>query len=253
MKYLKIIIATVCLGTACTTQNNAEFEGHWIEVMPANPQIIQGITLNANGSANSIGMNTLKYEQWSKSENHLILKGKSIGNGQTLDFADTLNIIRITADSMVLGKYGAYRIYYYKVNDPNQIKPFNVLDSLKKETHLGELVTRVYKDTLPDASRQGIEYTVTRYNYEHSGDGVYKVALNYLKAANGQDRSVEKLGRMYTLRGDAKDENATVYQLIPFGSGEGMNFLYLGDKIELLNKQLERPESQLNYTLDLQP
>lgn len=253
MNYLKMSIALLLFGTACTTPNKAEFEGHWIEVMPANPQIIQGVTLNADGSANSIGMATLKYEQWSESNNQLVLKGKSIGNGQTLDFADTLDVISLTADSMTLGKYGAYRISYYRVNDPNQVEPFHVLDSLKKETNLGKLMTRVYENTLPAASSSGIEYTVTLYNYEHSGDGVYQVILNYLEAENGQDKRVEKVGRMYTLRGDAENKDATVYQLIPFYGGEGMNFLYLGNKLELLTKQLQRLESPLNYTLNLRP
>lgn len=47
----------------------------------------------------------------------LVLNGKSIGNGQTLDFSDTLDVVSITADSLKLGKNGAYRIDYYRVEE----------------------------------------------------------------------------------------------------------------------------------------
>ena len=100
-----------------TQKEEREFVGNWLEVMPVNSQFTQGVTLNADGTAASIGMATLKYESWSLADGKLVLNGKSIGNGQTLDFSDTLDVVSLTADSLKLGKHGAYRIDYYRVKE----------------------------------------------------------------------------------------------------------------------------------------
>lgn len=222
-------------------------EGNWIEIMPANPQITQGITLRADGSAASIGMATLLYERWKAEGDQLILGGKSIGNGQTIDFSDTLNVVKITPDSLTLGKYGMYRISYYKVAEIEETKPFNVLDSLKKTDGLTELQTRNYSGLISDSSAT-VSYSATIYNYNHSGDGVWKLTLVYPDG----DKRVETFGRMYTLRGDAENINAVVYQLIPFSGGADLFFLCLGEKLELLNEKLERSKSDFNKTLTLE-
>lgn len=95
-------------------QAAAQLPGEWIEVMPANPGIVQGMALDSGGKASSIGMATLQYERWKAEDDRLILWGKSIGNGQTIDFSDTLTIVRLTADSLLLDKFGMYRVQYYR-------------------------------------------------------------------------------------------------------------------------------------------
>lgn len=47
---------------------------------------------------------TARYEHWVQKGHNLILSGKSIGNHQTLPFADTLTVEKLTADSLVLKK-----------------------------------------------------------------------------------------------------------------------------------------------------
>lgn len=84
--------------------------------MYANPQIVQGVTLKADGSASSIGMKTLLYERWQQIGDTLILSGKSVGNGQTLAFDDTLDIVKLTEDTLVVGKYGNYQRMYYRTD-----------------------------------------------------------------------------------------------------------------------------------------
>ena len=103
--------------------NEKELTGNWIEIMPVNQQIRQGVTLKEKGEAESIGMATLKYEKWQLlPDGHIILDGKSIGNHQTLDFSDTLAIISLSNDTLTLGKGGTYRIQYHK-----WLKDFNDL------------------------------------------------------------------------------------------------------------------------------
>ena len=240
MKKSMILAVASCILASChtaTQRQENEFVGNWLEVMPANSQFVQGVTLNADGTASSIGMATLKYESWSQKDGKLVLTGKSIGNGQTIDFTDTLEIVELTADSMKLGKGGNV----------------NLLDSLKKVEGTGELQTRVYRGTLPAASCPGIVYDITLYNYEHSGDGVFRASLTYLEAENGKDSRIEFCGRQYTLRGNAVDKNATVLQFVPFDKEEDtMNFLYEGNKLTMLDRELKPIESKLNYTLQLQ-
>ena len=43
---------------------------------------------------------------WKKEGDQLILAGNSIGNGQTIEFIDTMKIKKITADSLVLDNRG---------------------------------------------------------------------------------------------------------------------------------------------------
>lgn len=77
-------------------------EGSWVEPVPGMEEQTQGFTLNEDGTAVSINMATLQYQEWSAGGDTLVLTGKSIGNGQTIDVADTLIIVRANTDSLVL-------------------------------------------------------------------------------------------------------------------------------------------------------
>lgn len=222
-KYL-IAVATLVLASCGSSNHDGNLTGNWIEVMPVNSDFVQGVTLEDEGKAKSIGMATLQYEKWKAEDGKLILWGKSIGNGQTIDFSDTLTIVKVTADSLLLDKSGMYRISYYKAANIKDTKPFNVLDSLRVVEGLTELETRIYK---ADGKSE-----LTIYNYKHCGDGVYKF-----------DDSVGcSYGRLYTLRGDAKNPDAVVYQLVPFNGGDTLNLLYQGEELLLLNSKYERPQ-----------
>lgn len=58
-------------------------------------------------------MATLVYESWKQKGDQLILTGKSIGNGQTIEFTDTLEIIKLSADSLILDN-GEIEFHYAK-------------------------------------------------------------------------------------------------------------------------------------------
>ncbi len=250
MKQTILLIASICILASCNSKStsNKELLGNWIEVMPVNLDITEGITLKEGGEAESIGMATLLYSKWKKENDILILWGKSIGNGQTIDFSDTLSIAKITPDSLILDKYGMYRIKYYKVDNINDIKTFNILDSLKKVDYTTNIITRTYKGSLPIPSCIEVKSELTIYNYENCGDGVYKLSNTYLRA-DGENAISNSYGRLYTLRGDASNPDAVVYQLIPFKYGETLSFLYQPDNLILLNDKMEKIEgNQLKLT-----
>lgn len=119
----KLWLLLVFLITACNQQSQNPILGNWLEVMPVNRHIIQGITFNDNGSAQSIGMQTLQYESWKLENDKLTLSGKSIGNGQTIDFSETYDIIEISPETLKLGKFGMYQIEYKRVSKiPENVK-----------------------------------------------------------------------------------------------------------------------------------
>ena len=119
MKKILFAAAVVCTLTSC---NGTSIEGSWTEPVPGMTDMQQGFTLEEGGKASSINMSTLQYEKWERHGDMLILQGTSIGNGQTINFTDTLTgqtinftdtltIEKLTKDSLVL-KDGERRAAY---------------------------------------------------------------------------------------------------------------------------------------------
>lgn len=82
-------------------------QGAWVEPNPINAKEVQGFILNKDGTASSVNMATLVFESWTLDDNVLILGYKSMGNGLTLEGADTLNVVKLNADSLVLSQNNA--------------------------------------------------------------------------------------------------------------------------------------------------
>jgi len=81
------------------------------------PAIVQGMVLEKQGEARSFGTATLRYEAWKIEDSHLILEGTSIGNGQELPFVDSLDIVSMQEDTLILGMNDAYRKVYVRQPD----------------------------------------------------------------------------------------------------------------------------------------
>lgn len=89
-------------ATASST-TSAEIAGTWVEPIPIAQDAEQGMQLNADGTASSIGMATLQINSWKQpSSDLLVLSTVSIGNGVTCESEDTLKIVKLDADSLVL-------------------------------------------------------------------------------------------------------------------------------------------------------
>lgn len=103
----KMLAATLLMGLlAACGGNAASIVGSWVEPVPGMEGQVQGIKMEEGGTASSVNMATLVYESWKQEGTKLILTGKSIGNGQTIEFADTMNIKKLTPDSLVLDNQG---------------------------------------------------------------------------------------------------------------------------------------------------
>ena len=88
----KMLAATLLMGLlAACGGNSASIVGSWVEPVPGLEGQVQGIKMEEGGVASSVNMATLVYESW---------------NGQTIEFVDTMDIKRLTADSLVLDNQG---------------------------------------------------------------------------------------------------------------------------------------------------
>ena len=123
-----LVCGSVCGRNSCTSGPSADkLVGVWLEPIPGMDGF-QGMALSADGTARSVNMATLEYDRWQLFGRQLVLAGKSIGNGQTLEFADTLDIVRVDADSLILGR-GDGRRAYSRAADAFDAEPEN-------ETHV---------------------------------------------------------------------------------------------------------------------
>jgi hypothetical protein len=116
-RFLYILSLAILLLICCSQKENV-IVGSWIQPIPGQSDQEQGIRLDAGGKASSINMHTLLYETWEQQGMKLILTGKSIGNGQTLSFSDTLDIGILGSDTLVL-KRGNFEMRYSRSGKDN--------------------------------------------------------------------------------------------------------------------------------------
>ena len=101
---LKMFAAALLLLVGCGKVD--PLAGSWVQPIPGMEDQIQGIKLDKGGRAESINMYTLVYESWQHKGNQLILQGKSIGNGQAIDFEVIYVIKKLSRDELVLQAEG---------------------------------------------------------------------------------------------------------------------------------------------------
>lgn len=78
--------------------------GKWVEPNPIDPASVQGVQLNQDGTAASVGMATLLFSAWKLDGDNLLLQSQSIGSGGVFEDTETLRIVKIDADSLVLAR-----------------------------------------------------------------------------------------------------------------------------------------------------
>ncbi len=89
--------------------------GTWVHANPINASEQEGMTLNENRTASSVNMATLLYKKWQLENGKLLLDYESIGNKQTLTGTDTLDIVKLDADSLVLAQKGQVIFRYERM------------------------------------------------------------------------------------------------------------------------------------------
>lgn len=96
---LKVILVTIFLLASCA---KADLVGKWVEPIPGMESQMQGFNFEKDGKASSINMNTLLYESWRREGDKLFLTGKSLGNGQTINFHEEYIISTLNEKTLIL-------------------------------------------------------------------------------------------------------------------------------------------------------
>lgn len=227
------VIAVAAVLAGCMHDGNRGSEellpGDWIEVMPVNTCIIQGISFGEDGTAHSIGLYSILYRGWKVEGDRLVLYGETVEEGRAVPFRDTLDIIRQTCDSLTVGKHGAYRREYCR-------RDMRILDSLRPRSGTGPLLSETFVGEMP-VEGSGVEavHEISIYHRRNSGDGVFEAAVHG-SGADVPERMIR--GRQYTLRGDAVNPDATVVQLISFDGGDTVNLVRGCGELKLLDKSM---------------
>lgn len=115
-----LLSAALCFmscGGNTSKQLSDKLTGTWVAPVNGMPGLTEGMKLKDNGIAASVNMATLVYEKWETirvdDKDALVLYGKSIGNGQTIEFADTLQIDKLDATTLTVSS-GDYTRTYQK-------------------------------------------------------------------------------------------------------------------------------------------
>lgn len=108
----KIIFLLVCLVglSACKPD---KLVGTWLQPVNGQPGQEQGFVLKNDGTAASVNMQTLLYEGWKRKGQILVLSGKSVGNGQTIEFVEEYEIRKADEKNLEL-RMGDYVIHYQR-------------------------------------------------------------------------------------------------------------------------------------------
>lgn len=114
MKKIALALIGLLLTASC---GKPTLEGEWIQPVPGMEGQIQGIELEKGGKARSINMATLVYEKWHREGNQIVLHGKSIGNGLTIDFDDTYEISKLDETELILKDGDLEMVYKRKIEE----------------------------------------------------------------------------------------------------------------------------------------
>lgn len=102
-----------------TNPTYAEAIGTWMFHDEENPEFSMGIEIHVEGEASSIHSATLLYTGWELLDeaDKILLKGRSVGNGQSFDFSQTGILSKDAAGNCTLTIEGT-QFVYTKVNTP---------------------------------------------------------------------------------------------------------------------------------------
>jgi hypothetical protein len=114
-----LLFFAFCLLLGCTKESGS-ITGSWVTEMTDQPQHKQGFTLKPDGKASAINMNSKSYEEWEKQGDLLILSGKNEFTERTDNVTDTMKIVSVGDNSMVLESNGK-QIRYSKTANPDKL------------------------------------------------------------------------------------------------------------------------------------
>ncbi len=126
----------------------------------------------------------------------------------------------------------------------------NIVDSLVKDPAAGAVINERYMGMLPAADGPGINYDLTIVRQEGVTRGAYALVTTYIEGKNGKDVIFTETGRFVTLKGEGPNKGMEYLELTPSDDSSVHYFLKEKDgSLTLVDKELRRADSKLNYTL----
>ena len=112
-KHLIVIALTFVMGLfMASCGQKYPLEGTWVE--PANSSLGEvGFTMLENGGMVSINTGFREYKSWEKIGDQLVIKGM-INGYNPQEFADTLNIVSVDEQQLVLSDKDGYQVTYQR-------------------------------------------------------------------------------------------------------------------------------------------
>ena len=110
-KHLITIVLASAMGLFLASCGNNSLVGTWVEPAAEDSYLGEvGFTLLENGEVKSINTGFREYTHWEQNGKTLIIKGVINGSVPT-EFADTLDIISVDKEKLVVGSDG-YSVTY---------------------------------------------------------------------------------------------------------------------------------------------
>jgi len=112
-RYLFLAIIVVSFSFAsCVRQSPV---GTWIQPSANKGDIESGFALYSDGTASAVNMHFVLFDTWEVKDNMLIINGRNTG-ARPMSFSDTLRIVKVTKENLVLAQDGFGEITYLRKN-----------------------------------------------------------------------------------------------------------------------------------------
>lgn len=132
------------------------------------------------------------------------------------------------------------------VSDDKSTDSLDTKKNVELGVFAGDVTERTFKGVLPCADCPGIKYELELWNDQYSDRGTYKMEMDY----EDRDADFEQKGTWATVQGEYEEP---VYVLTPDSAKESKTyFLYKTDSLIMLDNQMKKIDSKLNYTLRLE-
>ena len=110
-KHLKIIALCGFFALLFSSCSRPSIVGTWIEVAQEDTFSDEtGFTLLEDGKVLPINMGGYEFNEWEQNDKTIVFKGQYTGTNPR-DFSDTLNIVELTEENLVLEQAG-YKLTY---------------------------------------------------------------------------------------------------------------------------------------------
>ena len=111
MKRNFIIVAFALMALLSSCGKN-KIVGTWIQSSANQGGSEVGFALYKDGTASAINMRMVVFEKWNQDSDLLIISGRNTGSLNNSSFVDTMRIVKVTKEELVLSQEGFEDLVY---------------------------------------------------------------------------------------------------------------------------------------------